>query len=174
MRKKIRAQRRDPSPIDLKLKEAYQRFRAEGFPASEAHELAVFWTRQVIGGIGDRNFLEYSGGVVYRTKQGDLLLEWVEAPPEHEDLHSPKARWEVYRVDLSDADKHLDWVDWKEVASFTGQSVNELLRDLRSSDPMKVATAVWQVADYYGWHELDHYPLILNKKEVEHRYGVIL
>jgi hypothetical protein len=120
-----------------------------------------------IGTIGDVNFPEYDGGPVFDNGDGTFSLEYVETP---ENQDSPNARWTVYRVTL-DPDVP-DWIDLKSVARTTDQDPEELRVAFEKGGPMDLAYAYESVAGYYGWHELDQYPLELTKLEIEERYEV--
>jgi|SRR5579884_2340012 len=119
-----------------------------------------------IGTIGDVNFVEHGGGPVL-VDNGSASVEWVE-PPE-EDFDKPGATWTVYRTDL---DQEIpSWIDMVAVARTSGRSYMELAAGFMDPDPMVRAFAYWDVANYYGWSELDHYPLVLGRADIGKRYG---
>lgn len=168
-----RRRRRDPEQLALryppneKVKKEYNRLRREGYSSKQALQTARFIASWV-STVGDVNFLDYSGGPIYRTEQG-YTVEYVEPPSDDDDFESKRARWTVYQVDLEPG--MADWADLKSVASSTGESVQELKADLQSTNYRRLANALQSITGYYGWHEFDQYPLRLTRKEVEERYG---
>ena len=175
---KRRTSRRDPANLPADLVKSYNYYRHKGFTAKQAYELAVFWGRQVVGVIGDANFLDHSGGPVFaipESKGGqrsmsfdrEYMLEYVE-PPEG-DFEGKRAKWTVYRVHVKP--EVIDWVKLKDIASYIGASVSELQSVLHGHNPLHLAHLISDVASYHGWQNLDSYPLHLTKKEVEQRYG---
>jgi hypothetical protein len=125
-----------------------------------------------LGTIGDVNAPEYDGGWVFED-DGRIWIEWVDTPT-GDDMsggsYKDSARWTVYRVHI-ETPEVPSWADLDDVASSTGGSASRLRKDFLSRDPMRRALAYWDLAGYHGWHELDNYPLVLTKKEIEKRYG---
>jgi len=147
----------------------YRRLRGHGASARSAFNSAKFIASWV-GTIGDAHFLDYGGGPVYPDGHGGYMLEHVDEPADDGPaFDSPRARWTVYRVDL--APRGIDWVKWADVADSASMTAMELKRLAASKDPMKRAYAFETVAGYYGWYELDQYPMTLTRAEVEERYG---
>lgn len=62
-------------------------------------------------------------------------------------------------------DKHLD-----EIAEFMEQSIEETREAFCSADPVIRAFAYQAIGDYFGYDNLDDYPLFLTKAEAEERY----
>lgn len=117
---------------------------------------------KVYGQLGDINPLDHSGGIVYESDHGPVL-EWTYGLPEEIDSTDEgveDVELEVYRVDIEkNVIDDLDWVDWKDVASFIDMPQKEL-RDHATSDNIMARASVYEaVAGYHGWHELDSYPL---------------
>jgi hypothetical protein len=173
MLKRRRRSRRDPEqlgmkyPPDAKVKKEYVRLRHEGYSAQQALRTARFIASWV-GGVGDKNFLDHSGGPIYKTESG-YRVDYVEPPSDDDDFESKRARWTVYQIDL---DPGLgDWADLKGVASYTGVSVQTLKKRMESTNYRELAHVLVDIAGYHGWHEFDQYPLSLTRKEVEERYG---
>ena len=125
-----------------------------------------------LGTIGDVNAPEYDGGWVFED-DGHIWIEWVDTPTD-DDMrggeYKPSARWTVYRVHI-ETPEVPSWADLGAVARTIGSSESRLRKDFLSKDPMRRASAYWDLASHDGWHELDNYPLVLTKSEVEKRYG---
>ena len=65
-----------------------------------------------------------------------------------------------YRFDIKDDPiSDLDWVNWNDISNFTGLSMEELKEMAQSSDVRVRAQIYVDVADYYGWDNIDNYPL---------------
>ncbi len=127
---------------------------------------------EIVGTVGDVNMPEYDGGIVYKDKDGDATLEWVEVPDDDTDFDDKDARWTIYRVSL---DKGVpDWGSYKSAAKTSGQKPSELKAAFESDDPMERAWAYEVFAGHYGWNEFDNYPLVLDKHEIEERYDTDL
>jgi len=131
-----------------------------------------------IGQIGDKDFAEHGGGLVFRRREadqtdiyGDCFLEYVE-PPDEQDAEEPSARWTVYRVDLDP--EVPDWGEIESVASSAGQDPKELAAEFASTDPIKRAWAYYTWAGHYGWHEFDQYPEHYTCAEMNKRYDADL
>lgn len=121
---------------------------------------------KVLGKVGDVSVPEEDGGFVF---DGDPpFLEWVVAP----DTIDNNARWTVYRVDLDQ--KIPDWGDIRAVASATGASWMELGDAFMDIHPLVRAQAYMAWTDYYGWTDFDEYPLSLDSKQIDQRYGTNL
>ena len=164
MHKRRSVSSRDVSP---KMRELYNRFRRRGFSHADSTRLARD-EMSMVGHIGDVNWLDHGGGPVYKTDDG-YWLEYVEPPPE--DARKRERVWTIYRMSLPDPEGIKDWLRRGEIQKYTGVSNKEFLAALRSKNPIAEAQIWSDIASYYGWHELDHYPLTLNKEEVTLRYG---
>ena len=164
MHKRRSVSSRDVSP---KMRELYNRFRRRGFSHADSTRLARDEMR-LVGHIGDVNWLDYGGGPIYKTENG-YWLEYVQPPEEDED--NGRRVWTVYQVSMPDHNGIKDWLRDGDIQKFTGVSTKEYLSALRSKNPIAEAQIWSDIASYYGWHELDNYPLTLNKKEVTLRYG---
>jgi len=79
-------------------------------------------------------------------------------------------------VSLEKDAKHFlsqyDWVDWDDVASSTGQAVEDYTTLSRLKPTQARAMALLDAAGYYGWHEFDQYPLTITVAELERRWGL--
>jgi hypothetical protein len=129
---------------------------------------AKYGGHEIIGTVGDVDFLTYGGGEVYKNAEGEYTLEHVEPPPDEIELDDKNARWEVYRVNI-DAGMP-DWGSYKAAAKTSGAKPSELKAAFESDNPMERAWAYETWAGHYGWNELDEYRLVLDKHEVESRY----
>ena len=152
--------------VSSKMRELYNRFRRRGFSHADSTRLARDEMR-MIGHIGDVNWLDYGGGPVYKTDNG-YFLEYVQSD---EDEDGPHKVWTIYGVSMPDPSGIKDWLKRGDIQKFTGVSTKEYLSALRSKNPLAEAQIWSDIASYYGWHELDQYPLTLNRKEVTLRYG---
>ncbi len=115
-----------------------------------------------IGVIGDMNPIEHWGGIVYETPYGIEMLYFQES----------EGTVYVHRIDISDdviAD--LNWVDWKDVSSYTGVSVTELKEAARSDNALARAQVYEAVGSYHGFSELDLEPEVLSLEAAEKKYG---
>jgi hypothetical protein len=124
---------------------------------------------RIVGTIGDVNFPEFGGGEIYelpKDQGGIFVLEYV-VPPDME-FDDRNARWTIYRVHLLEG--LPDWGNYKTVARTVGVKPKELKEAFESDDPLDSAWATEAWAAHYGWHELDSYPLVLDKRETEERY----
>lgn len=80
-------------------------------------------------------------------------------------------RMTVYRCDVEDnVFEYHNWADLKSIASCLGSTVGEL-QSCGTSDKVETrAYATECIASYYGWYELDQYPITLTQKELEERW----
>lgn len=130
--------------------------------------------------LGDEQPLEYGGYFIFKDLTGVY-------PPEGEllVLHT-KDKYEIRRfilepctfVDgvLSDNKFHRDKPSWfadriDALASFVGLETKELI-DMFVSGTIQERAMAWQaVGDYFGFDNLDSYPLLLGREEAEQRYA---
>jgi hypothetical protein len=142
---------------------------------------------ELVGTIGDVDPLGYGGGFVFRDKTGVYPpeIEYVEPIGDggsRDDVQSVTA----YRVVLephtyidgvlSDNPFHPAYPVWyaddlDSMCKTCDCDRDELIDKFCSDDPMERAMAYENVASYWGWHELDHYPLTLTPAEAEERYA---
>lgn len=120
---------------------------------------------RIIGRLGDVNFPEYDGGLVYRTPYGVEVeyVDWYDDGEEQAavgrfDVPAP-GQWRTEHWA-----KNLDGI-----ASSTGESVEDLERDLNSRDPLKRASVLYYAVK--GYTHLDGNEQILSRKEVMKRYA---
>ena len=115
--------------------------------------------------LGDVNFPEYDGGLVYRTAYGHTM-EWVEYYDDDEN------RGVVSSCDVPGPGKWRQeyWAKYlKSIANTVGQDVEELEADLDSSDVKKRASVLYYCVR--GYTSLDDSPQDLSRKEIERRYA---
>ncbi len=117
-----------------------------------------------LGTIGDINPIEYGGGIVYK-EYDSLCLEFTHGIEEDEKTAT------VYRIPIEeDIFDDLCWVDLEDVASCCGYEVEEIEAFGRDKDPVVRAQVLADIGGYYGFHELDYYPLVLSVDDLETRW----
>ena len=136
-----------------------------------------------IGGIGDVNPIDYGGGFVFVDDSGVYPpeLEWIE-PPDESGWRGGFGPWTIYRCTLyrctfiggilSDNKYHPECAAWFAdgiIARRFECDGNDLIEDITSDDPMRLAFAYWDVACSEGWENLNHYPLELRLREIRKR-----
>lgn len=161
-----RAEKAKKKAAELRVsrtKRLYRVHRRLGRTAQEAYRLAATQRgERIVGSVGDVNWPSYSGGPIVKDEVGNYALEWIEPPEETE------RRFTVYRVDL-DRESLPGWIN--AVAVMQGEGGPSVLRRRwRSRDPKTRASARWMVGSYYGWNDLDSYPLRLTRRQIEERY----
>jgi hypothetical protein len=135
-----------------------------------------------LGAVGDVNPIEHGGGFILGGEKG-TGGPWLEYSygisdwPESWDVDLDDPKWlnrkvTLYRIDLAiDGESlmaDLNWVDWDSVSTACGYSDDDPWSNLRTAQQR--ASAVMDVAGYYGWHELDNYPLELTLFELIERW----
>lgn len=121
-------------------------------------------------------------------------------PLEYDEDKSEELHWTIYRMPLerctydpvteclSDNQYHPDHSAWfsqtikerakrpqdsglESVCSSVGIARDQLIKLLCSDDPIELAHGYRCIADTWGWHEFDSYPLtIKSRREMEERY----
>lgn len=127
----------------------------------------------VIESLGDVDYRE--GGKWLHTDQTGVY------DPEME-VYIPEQKY-MYRFSiekctylngiLSDNQFHPDhpvWWNPKEVANFIGVDIDNLIQDVCSDDIVKRAMIYIAIGEYYGYLNLDQYPLQISDNEAEERY----
>ena len=132
--------------------------------------------------LGDANPIEYGGYFVYEDETGVYPPEavWLVAP---EDDNG--ARWIEYRFILEPCTfingilsdnkyhpEHAAWLagDLEQVASFTGETIEDLIGALTGDDVFERALAWRAIGEYHGLDNLDSYPNRFTRSEIEARY----
>jgi len=136
---------------------------------------------KTVANLGDVNPIDYGGYFVNVDTTGVY-------PPEAEllEVDYETGKCTVYRFILenmtyqngilSDNQFHPDHAVWfagklGQVASCMGTTADELVEQFTSSNPIDRAIAWRCIGDYFGFHELDSYPLELTRNEVKQRYA---
>jgi hypothetical protein len=136
----------------------------------------------LVSNLGDASPIAYGGYFVYVDSTGVY-------PPEAELLVSPEddaaEAWKVRRFILepctfvngilSDNPFHPECPVWfadklASMADLFGTTEEGLRALFLSADPVERAQAWRMVGEYFGFEELDRYPLRLTRAEVEKRY----
>ena len=131
-----------------------------------------------VANLGDVDPVEHGGLLVFIDEAGHY-------PPEVEKIDPDvNGKWEVHRAVLetctyvngvlSDNPFHPNMPAWfaddlGSVSAAMGMEREELIRKFSSDDAVQRAEAWRCVADYWGWQNLDQYPLTLTRREVEQR-----
>jgi hypothetical protein len=134
-----------------------------------------------IANLGDVNYLEYGGRLVFIDETGVY-------PPEVEVIQEPcdgDAHFTVHRFIvepctyvagiLSDNRFHPTMPAWfaddlESMARYAGRTVADLIAMFLSDKVEERAEAWLIVGDYHGFDNLDSYPLRLTRKEATRRY----
>lgn len=140
-----------------------------------------------IAQIGDVNPIDYGGGFVFKCKDvgrpAHYVIEYtfgVDTDYDQESKH-----WErltLYRVDIPEGGeefwRHFNWTATPESIRSVSRSMSidedELIALGTSSDPIQRARAIESIAGYYGWHELDTYPIEFSPSELRRRWRAAL
>jgi hypothetical protein len=120
--------------------------------------------RKAVGLIGDVNYLEYGGMLIFDDETAELI------EVDEEDENAPVV---IYRFDLDRvADPASEWFgdDLKRVAATVGTTAAQLAAQLASADLGERASAYRDLVSYFGPHEFDSDPLSLSPQEAEERY----
>ncbi len=150
---------------------------------------------QFVANLGDVNPLDHGGFFVYRDLTGVYSPECVLLTPLDDENGNDTGKWEVRRfcadkctfIDgvLSDNRFHPSKPAWfarkdetrpqdgnglADIASFCGQTEEELIALFTSDDACKRAHAWRLVGEYHGFANLDAYPETLTRKDVFNLY----
>lgn len=136
-----------------------------------------------ITNLDDCNPLDHGGLFVYEDTTGVYAPEMELLQPLSEDPEE----WEVRRAILepctftngilSDNKFHPDKPAWfadklESLASTMGTTVEQMIEDFTSDNAIARANAWRCVGDYFGWDNLDSYPLrFSDRAELEERYA---
>lgn len=126
------------------------------------------------GHIGDVDPIAYGGGFVYIDETGVYGPEmtWFE-PGTDEQWHETEGNTplQVFRVLLERPESEW-WFDKLDtIASYTGQTVAELVLEAKSDNPVQVAQVYSDLIHYYGVEEFDSYPSTMTEDEAYARYA---
>lgn len=142
---------------------------------------------EIIANLGDRSPFDYGGYFIYRDKTGVYPEEAELLIPEEDEK-----TYTIYRFVLDPLkmvngylvakkydrtwphplERYDEWFhkDLDGVASFIGSTKKELEEAFTSDEPLERALAYQAIGDYFGWDNLDSYPLQMTRREVENRY----
>lgn len=119
-----------------------------------------------IGTFGDVNPVDYGGGVIYRNEYG-TRVEYTHGL----DGGDTPEKMTVYSVDVpDDVFAEYTWAKPEDVASSIGTSGAQLIASGMSRSLQERVGVIEEIAGYYGWHELDDYPLTMTEKELRRRW----
>ena len=141
---------------------------------------------EFVTNLGDVNPVEYGGYFIFRDKTGIYQPEGEYYDPETREAFRfsldqlqvfsgdliPLSIW-YERYSLPHAlNSYIEWFskDVKSLASFVGIDSLELKRMFTSDDILERARAYESIGMYWGFNNLDNYPLKLTRKEAEKRY----
>jgi hypothetical protein len=150
---------------------------------------------ELIANLGDANPIDYGGYFVYRDTTGvypeeaEKLFTDVQVDNETvylvyrfslDRLKQVTIGEEVFLIPIKfdeswpyAASQYDEWFhkDLAGVASFVGQTLQEMRDAFCSDDPRVRAFAYEALGDYHGWENLDSYPLTFTeRRDVEARY----
>jgi len=130
--------------------------------------------------LGDANPIDYGGYWVFIDTTGVYPPEAELYEANDNETGGTCYRWILEPCTyingiLSDNKFHPDHPVWfadklQAICDSLDGTVEELIEHFTSDDPIKRALAWRSVADYFGPHELDSYPLTLTEKEAQKRY----
>jgi hypothetical protein len=127
--------------------------------------------RRYLGTVGDINPAEYGGGHVVRIypdgQPSYLAIEVVEWDSDEDD-----ATGHLYRADIpADVAAEYDWIEVGKVADYVGDFVGDWLEHAKDKDPVTRARCVEDIARYYGWTNLDSYPVQVTRANIRKRWA---
>ena len=150
--------------------------------------------RKLVQNLGDVNPIEYGGFFVYEDTTGVYPEEAEKLIPFEDE---EKEKWEVRRFVLDrlktveqfgerylvpfeyaedwphSVSRYDEWFhkDLSSVASFIGQTTEDLEQSFCSDNPLIRAYAYSAIGEYFGFDNVDSYPLIFtDRAEIESRY----
>jgi hypothetical protein len=144
-------------------------------------------TWELLAEIGDINPVEYGGMFlfkdttnVYDPEIENIVVDVVKVVNDEEQYQYSVYRTPITKCSyengvLSDNKYHPDHEVWfakdlSMVADYADTTAAKLISDLCSDTLTARAMAYALIGDYYGWHELDHYPLTsADRDEIEAR-----
>ena len=136
-----------------------------------------------LANLGDANPIEHGGFAVFVDETGVYApeCELLETPEE-----TGRRDWSVRRITcerctfingvLSNNKFHPAKPAWfadklGAMASFYGIEVSALVALFVSPDPLSNAEAWRMIGEYFGWDELDSYPVYFNREDIESRWA---
>jgi hypothetical protein len=116
--------------------------------------------------------LDYETADLTTAEEREMIIEAI-----REDFESDRKNIEceltVYRAHF-DPDENIveyyDWVEWDQLAE-QYEDPEEWLEEARTTDdPLHKAYLLEEIGGYWGWHEIDHYPLLMPAWELKQRW----
>jgi hypothetical protein len=127
--------------------------------------------RRFLATVGDSNPADYGGGYVIRYKHPGQS-SFVDLECVQWDSDADNAEGSLYTGDLRDRDilKAHDWIDVDDMARLFDFDADEWRRMARGTIRER-ARCLEDIASYYGWDNLDSYPVRVTRDEVRKRYA---
>lgn len=148
--------------------------REPGSPVEEADRIYVRF-----GGKSFEVFCDFlptgnpceGGYVVYENDNDELqIFAWEPNQPDDEYPRS-YTTWFVVMAEAGEVLSDLDWVDWDHVRSFVGWKMDEVENLNRTEAPCSRAELYEAVSSYWGWGEMDHYPIVRSAEDMANILG---
>src|ERR1035437_7011908 len=119
--------------------------------------------RKFIANLGDINPLEHGGFFVY-DNDGAIevsIIEWAD-----------EGEFRVYDFSCDGGTIENEWWfdDLNIIADYCGTTKNDIVLDMVSGDPVKVAQAFQTIIAFWGPRAFDDSPSILTRREVHNRF----
>lgn len=126
--------------------------------------------------VGDVNPLDHSGGYLMRVRPNGgrdksyTQIEYTDAPENEPEGGNDAHVFTVYRAPIPpDVAAECDWADIAAVAGHVGVYEQDW-RKAAHGTILERAFCLKSIADYYGWPNLDSFPLELTGKELRKRW----
>lgn len=135
-----------------------------------------------LANIGDVNPVDYGGKFVYKDETGVYPPEMavLEVPEEGESQIYCEFRFILDKCTyvngvLSDNQFHPEHPAWfaddiEAIEDCIGQDRGSVIAGLCSDDTLARAFAYDAIASYFGYHEFDHYPLEMSRRDAKKRF----
>lgn len=137
--------------------------------------------RRYLANLGDASPLDYGAAIIYQDGKDTRMLYW-DSPVcrlcGNEDCNEHYGtpgidRYEMRAWDIEpDVSRDLTWVDWAEVARADGGYFT--VADLTSPDVRIRGMAYLAVGNYYGFDNLDAYPVEMSRSNLWRYHGSLL
>ena len=132
-------------------------------------------SRRYLHSLGDVNPIEHGGGYIIRRsekgKPARVFLEYVEWDGEDDN-----ARGSLYQVHIpkrGEVWKFLSWVQEgprRDLAKWYGDEITQAAFVAGTGNVRFRANILMDVANYYGWANLDDYPVRVTRAELKKRW----
>jgi hypothetical protein len=128
---------------------------------------------KILGTVGDADPIEYGGGYIIE-EDGKIRIEYFYGldidKPNHEN------KFNVYYVTIEpNILSYCNWItkeDLEQIAHYIGYDITALKKLSDSKDPSERAVVLGAIASYFGWDNLDQYPMKLTEKELRIRWDI--